>query len=138
MTSKPLGLDDLPIDPSFHPASYGQLARLIQVGVAIFSVLGVVGFIGYLSVNWNVSVAKAIKADPKPIYWTPQAYFGHLFGLMPDAFVLLSIAVMVATVFGRSLMSAVDLYKGKERFLAGIVVLVLVVIAGAFLIDRYY
>ena len=99
---------------------------------------GVVGFIGYLSVNWNVSVAKAIKADPKPIYWTPQAYFGHLFGLMPDAFVLLSIAVMVATVFGRSLMSAVDLYKGKERFLAGIVVLVLVVIAGAFLIDRYY
>jgi uncharacterized membrane protein len=120
----------LPIDPTFTPAAYERVTRLLRFGVVGFLVLAVVGLVAQLIVNPSESVATLLASNPTSEYASIGAFFGELASGQPGAVIILGIVVMVAVTIGRVALATVDFLRGRERTLgvlsAAVLVLLLV------------
>ena len=127
----------LPPDPAFTPKAFDRMARLLEVAVVVFLGLAVVGFVTRLAEDWGMSLPSVIHREPRSWYWTPESYFANLFAFNPSAVVLLGVAVRMAAVIGRSVISAMELWRAGEVTLGAITVSVLALIATAFVLARF-
>ncbi len=130
-------IEDLPIDPAFPPETYDRMARLLEVTAVVFFLLALIGFVARLVQDWAMPLSAVIHREPRSWYWTPEAYFSNLFAFNPSSVILLGVAVMMVAVIGRSVISAIGLYRAQENVLASITVSVVTLIAIAFLLARY-
>lgn len=124
-------------DHAFRARAYERMARLLEVTVGIFFSLAVIGFIARLVEDWSMPLASVIHREPRSWYWTPEAYFANLFAFNPSAVILLGVAVMMVAVIGRSVISAIELWRAGEQVLGSITVTVVVMILTAFLVARF-
>lgn len=128
----------IPNDPTFTKKSYDQMADALLYGFLGFLLLAVIGVIvgvykeGYLSFN------TILKQNPRSEYWTVPQYFGYLFGGGANAFILMGIAFMVAATLSRTIITTVYFFKGGERVLGTVTVLVMIMLVGCLLLARYW
>jgi uncharacterized membrane protein len=108
---------ELPIDPTYPPAAYERVARLLRYGILGFLVLASAGLIGQLVLNPSESVGSILASGPS--------------SGQPDALIFLGIYVMVGVTIGRVALATRDLYRGGERALGALstAVIVLLLIA---------
>jgi uncharacterized membrane protein len=120
----------LPGDPTFPPAAYERVARLLRYGIIGFLVLATVGLIAQLALHPSESVASVLASGPSSGYGSFSQFIGHLASGQPDALILLGIYVMIGVTVGRVGLATRDLYRGGERTLgtlsATVIVLLLI------------
>lgn len=120
----------LPPDPTFPPAAYERVSRLLRGGVLGFLLLAGLGMTAQLVLQPSETVASLLASNPEAEYGSAGALVGALGAGYPGAFIILGIYVMVAVTVGRVVLATADLYRGGERALgaisAAVVVLLLV------------
>jgi uncharacterized membrane protein len=130
VTGPPTSAAAVPADPTFPPAAYERVARLLRTGVVGFLILAGAGMVGELLLNPSQSVASLLSSGPSSGFGTFSLFLSHIESGQPDAIILLGIYVMIAVTIGRVALATVDLYRGRERELgalsAAVIVLLLV------------
>ena len=112
--------ESLPIDPTFPPAAYERVARLLRAGVLGFVLLAGAGTIVQLVADPSETVATLLASGPTGGFGTFHLFLTHLASGGSDALILLGIYVMVAVTIGRVGLAAADFYRGGERELGAI------------------
>lgn len=127
----------LPEDPTFSGSAYETMSLLLRIGFFGFLILASVGTSILLLRHGSESVQVLYRTNPRSVYWTVHEYFVHLDDYSDRALILLGLAVMIAGTMARVLVSSVYLFRGKERLLGAISVVVAAVIVIALLVARY-
>jgi uncharacterized membrane protein len=107
-----------PVDPTFPPAAYERIARLLRIGVFSFLLLAGVGLALQLLRNPSEGVAALLSSSPTRAYSSLSLFWQQLAAGSSDALILLGIYVMIAVTVGRVVLAATDFYRGRERALA--------------------
>ena len=130
MTGSDVPSSAVPPDPTFSPAAYEQVARLLRSGVIGFLILATVGMVAELILSPSETVSALLVSHPATEYGSAGDLVGALGAGYPDALIILGIYLMVAVTVGRVVLATADLYRGGERALgtisAAVVALLLV------------
>jgi uncharacterized membrane protein len=128
----------LPPDPTFTPAAYERVSRLLRSGVLGFLILAGVGLVAQLILNPSETVATLLASHPASEYGSASDLLGALGAGYPDAAVILGIYVMVAVTVGRVVLATADLYRGGERALGTVsAVVVGLLLVGLFVVAPF-
>jgi uncharacterized membrane protein len=130
MTEAEAPIPELPPDPTFPPAAYDRVSRLLRNGILIFLVFAGVGMTAQLVLNPSQTVASVLASDPRSTYGSVGGFFHALGTGEPGALIIFGIYVMVAVTIGRVVLATAELFRGGERALgaisASVVVLLLI------------
>lgn len=122
------GLTALPHDPTFPPEAYERVSRLLRGGVLAFLVLAGVGMVARLVAAPYESVSAILASPPGTEFGSVGGFFVALANGQPSALITLGIFVMVGVTIGRVGLAAVDFARGRERVLAAVSVVVVVLL----------
>ncbi len=138
MTVSSAAETELPVDPTFPPAAYERISKLLRGGVLLFLVFAGAGMIARTVIDPTETVA-AVLANP------PLSRFGSVGGFLsalsvgrPEALITLGIYVMVGVTIGRVGLAAVDFYRGRERSLGAVsIAVVALLLLGLFVVAPF-
>ncbi len=128
----------LPLDPTFPPAAYERVARLLRAGVLGFLVFAGAGMVAQLVLYPQETVGMALSTSPVAEYRSFGVFVDDLALGRPDSFIILGIYVMLAVTIGRVVLATFDFYRGGERALGTIsLAVVLLLLVGLFIVGPF-
>jgi uncharacterized membrane protein len=128
----------LPPDPTFSPAEYERVARLLRSGVLGFLVFAGVGMVSQLVLHPSESVASLLASNPGSTYRSFGLFLGEIGSGNPEALIILGIYLMVAVTIGRVLLATADFYRGGERALGTVsATVVALLVLGLFVVGPF-
>jgi uncharacterized membrane protein len=138
MTDSPEPNEMLPPDPTFHPSAYDRTSRLMRAGVVGFFVLTAVGMVINLVTNPTETVGTLLSSGAATELGSLLTPLSGLSVFVADPLILLGIAILIAVTVGRVFLATIDLFRGGERILASICLVVVgLLLVGLFLIPQF-
>ncbi len=129
---------EVPEDPTFPPAAYERISRLLRGGVILFLVFAGAGMIALTAIEPNETVSALLANPPLSRFASVGGFLSALAVGNPEALITLGIYVMVGVTIGRVGLAAVDFYRGRERSLAVVsVAVVALLLLGLFVVAPF-
>ena len=126
---------EVPLDPTFPPAAYVRVARLLRTGVIGFFVLAAFGMVLDLVQHPSLTLAQLLATNPGPEFTDLGRLLTDFASGGPTAIIIVGVYIMVAVTVLRVVYATVDFYRGRERILAAVsAAVVLLLLLGLFVV----